>query len=436
MNTVASAPLIRRRLVQARQRYNRLRLLQHGGTFLAVSGLLWFALLFSVERSWLTSRQSFRMLAGAGVLLFLAVGFVLVCATLARRRHAAFLAAAIEGARPALQDRLNTLVFLDRPDNARARRFFAPAVAGQTAPALGGRAAGPLYPRTRAWAHFGVGLACLAGAYWFADHYHPLRNLVSGSAVPAKVQPPEAPFELDAKNTAEVAGKEAWGEVRIVEPGRDQKLTKLDVVPLRIEMAARDPLATHEWITSVNGRPEQVHPLDPAPEPCFAAYSVLLYLDELKVSDWDVVSYYARAGTAKGNAYGSPIYFIEIRPFRDDLLKGMPGGAQGKAYQMFDDLTQLTTEQSRLLRETHRHEQMTYERPELQAEDRRKLAAAESDLAVATDHVYGKIASEMENTDIGPVLSHLNTAEGHMNRSAAALRSDVVSEGKNRQQQP
>ena len=211
MNTVAPLPLIRRRLVQARQRYNWLRLLQHGGTFIAVSGLLWFALLFSVARSWLTSRQVYQTLAGSGVLLFLAVGFGLLCATLTRRRQAAFLAAAVEGARPALQDRLNTLVFLDRPDNARARRFFAPAIAGQATPALGSRAAGPLYPRARAWAHFGVGLACVAGTYWFADRYHPLRNLVSGSPVSAKVQPPDAPFELDAKNTAGIAGKNAWG---------------------------------------------------------------------------------------------------------------------------------------------------------------------------------------------------------------------------------
>ena len=437
MKTIAPPPVIQRRLVQARTAYNFLRLLQHGGTFLAALALLWFALLFSVERSWLTSRSVYQNLLVAGGLAAFFGALYLLRATLARRRDPAFLAAAIEGARPALQDRLNTLIFLDAKENTRARRHFSPAIAGQTAPVLGGRAANPLYPRAWVWAHLVTGLACVGGVVWFNHHYNPLRNLVSASAALAPVQPPpaDAPFELQSKNTAEVAGKEAWGEVRIVEPGRDQKLTKLDVVPLRIEMAARDPLTAHEWVTSVNGEPEVVHPLDPAPEPCFAAYSVLFYLDELKVSDWDVVSYYARAQTSKGNAYGSQIYFIEIRPFRDDLLKGMPGGAGGKAYDMLSDLTQLTAEQSRILRDTHQHEQMAYERPELQQEDRRKLASTESDLAVATDHVYGKIASELEDVDIGPVLSHLNSAEGHMNRSAEALRSDVVSEGKNRQQQ-
>ena len=401
-------------------------------------GLLWFALLFCVERSWLTSQSVYQNLLVSGALLVFFGALYLARVILARRREPAFLAAAIEGARPALQDRLNTLVFLDAKENARVRRHFSPAIAGQTVPVLGGRAAHPLYPRVRAWAHLAAGLACVGGAVWFDHHYNPQRNLVSAGAALAPVPTPpptDAPFELQSKNPAEAAGKEAWGEVRIVEPGRDQKLTKLDVVPLRIEMAARDPFTAHEWVTSVNGEPEVVHPLDPAPEPCFAAYSVLFYLDELKVSDWDVISYYARAQTSKGNAYGSQIYFIEIRPFRDDLLKGMPGGAGGKAYQMLSDLTALTTEQSRLLRATHQHEQMAYDRPELQQEDRRKLASSESDLAAATDHVYSKIASELENANVGPVLSHLDSAEGHMNRSVEALRSDVVGEGKNRQQQ-
>ena len=437
MKTIVPPPVIKRRLVQAQQHYNGLRLLQHGGTFLAMLGLLWLAVLICVERSWLTSRSTYQNLLVSGGFVAFFGGLYLLRVTLSRRRDPAFLAAAIEGARPGLQDRLNTLVFLEAKENVRARRQFFPAIARQAAPPLGGRATAPLYPRARAWTHAAFGLACLGGAWWFEHHYQPLRHLVAASeSVVVRVPPPaDAPFELETKNTAEVAGKDAWGEVRIVEPGRDQKLTKLDVVPLRIEMAARDPLTSHEWVTSVNGQPEVVHPLDPAPEPCFAAYSVLLYLDELKVSDWDVVSYYARAQTARGNTYGSQIYFIEIRPFRDDLLKAMPGGSKGKAYEMFDGLTQLTTEQSRILRETHRHEQMTYDRPELQAEDRRKLASAEGDLAVATDHVYSKIASELENTNVGPVLSHLNSAEGHMNRSTDALRSDVVGEGKNRQQQ-
>ena len=434
--TSPSTRLIQRRLDEAQGRFHFLRLLQHGGTFLAIVGLAWFLLLFCVSRRWLTSPTRYWTLFGLGAFAAALGALILLAVVYSQRRSRALLAASVEGSRPDLKDRLNTLVFLEQPRNARARRFFANAIAEQTPPALATPPAAPLYPRTRAWVHFAAGALCLLGAGGFLHRYQPLRNLVAervSAAGPGIKPPEEAPFELKTRKAAEL-NKKAWGEVRIVEPGHDQKLTKLDVVPLHIEMATRDPLAAPIWATSVNGEPETVHPLAAPAEPRFAAYSELLYLDELQVSDWDLVAYYAKTDTDQGDSYASQIYFIEIRPFRDDLLKST-GGAGGKGYQMLNQLSQLTTEQSQLLRETHRHEQMKYDRPEQQTEDRRKLAGAESDLGLATRHVYADIASRMENSRVGEVLSHLDTAEGHMVKGSDALRSDVVPEGKAQEQQ-
>ncbi len=70
------------------------------------------------------------------------------------------------------------------------------------------------------------------------------------------------PFELvpgDVNETAKV--QKPWGEVRIVTPGRDVKLTKIDVLPLQIEMAASAQLQNPAWITSINGGPEERHEL-------------------------------------------------------------------------------------------------------------------------------------------------------------------------------
>lgn len=434
--TPTATRLIQRRLDEAQNRFYRLRLLQHGGTLLAVVGVAWFLLLFRVYRGWLTSPSRYWTIFGVGAFLAGLTALVGLSIIVSRRRSRALLAASVEGARPELRDRLNTLIFLEQPRNARLRRFFAHAIAEQTPPALAAAPATPLYPRTRAWVHFAVGLLCLAGALGFLSRFRPLKNLVAERVSPVLpgIKPPEeAPFELKTKPPSEL-NKKSWGEVRIVEPGHDQKLTKLDVVPLRIEMAARDPLASPVWATSVNGEPEVVHPLTGATEPRYAAFSELLYLDELKVSDWDLVSYYAKTDTDQGDTYASQIYFVEIRPFRDDLLK-QTGGAGSKGYQMLNQLSQLTTEQSRLLRETHRHEQMLYPRPELQTEDRRKLASGEADLALTAAHVYSDIVDKMENSEVGEILSHLDEASRHMTKGSEALRSDVVPEGKAREQQ-
>ena len=75
----------------------------------------------------------------------------------------------------------------------------------------------------------------------------------------------------------------------------DLRVTKIDVVPLQIEAAANERLQKVDWFTAINGEAETEHPLPPPNEPRFAIYQPDIYLDELNLSDWDVVTYYARA---------------------------------------------------------------------------------------------------------------------------------------------
>ena len=126
--------------------------------------------------------------------------------------------------------------------------------------------------------------------------------------------------------------------MRITEPGRDLKVTKVDVVPLQVEAASDQGLKAASWSTATNGAAPSVHALPPPAEPNYAVYKPVLYVDELGLQDWDVVSYYASARTAKGGAYASEIYFLEVRPFREDIAK-MPGGEGGKAYGGLNELT-------------------------------------------------------------------------------------------------
>ncbi len=89
--------------------------------------------------------------------------------------------------------------------------------------------------------------------------------------------------------------------------------------------------------------PEQPHPL-PHPTELRSAVPtnrVLSYLDEFKLADWDVLTYYAKAATSgESSSYASDVrYFLEVRPFQaKDILK-MPGGEGGKSYQLIEELS-------------------------------------------------------------------------------------------------
>jgi hypothetical protein len=84
-------------------------------------------------------------------------------------------------------------------------------------------------------------------------------------------------MEPPPASAAEV--KAAWGEVRITEPGRDLKVTKVDVVPLQVEAASDQALEAASWSTATNGAEAKVRPLPPPAEP--TGRFTLLY-DELR----------------------------------------------------------------------------------------------------------------------------------------------------------
>jgi hypothetical protein len=79
-----------------------------------------------------------------------------------------------------------------------------------------------------------------------------------------------------------------------------------------------------------------------------------------------------------------------------------------------------------VLRETHRHLQAAYERPELRRQDREKLAAAEADLDQAARHLYARIAAEMENTDVAVVLDQLARASEALEAATRTLRGEAA----------
>ena len=121
-----------------------------------------------------------------------------------------------------------------------------------------------------------------------------------------------------------------------------------------------------------------------------------------------------------------------MRPFREDILK-MPGGENGKAYQCLNEMSTLISQQQHVIRQTHQHIQKPQPQENLQEQDRKKLSEAEADLGDSAQHLYAKMAAEMENKPIGEALDNLAKAEKSLDRASKLLDDNVMNEAQNRE---
>lgn len=420
--------IVHSHLTRVSARWRRLKLGAQSSVALAVVSLLALLLGVAMWRGWIVNQWvaltlAVILLLAAGV-AFLVVVAIAAGATLENR----WLAGASEEVNPTLLDRLNTLTHLEKTARRDGDRIvFTERIRHQTAEILDAKPNVP-FSATRTWICTAVATIAVAGTCWFYAHWTPWRYLAN-SEFQLTTPKPDTTFEL-AQNQVERSAKAAqpWGEVRITEPGRDLKLTKVDVVAMRIEAASNQGLKEVRWNHSVNGDEEVEHALSSPAEPSYAAYDPVLYLDELRLSEWDVVSYYADADAGESDYYSSDIYFIEIRPFRSDLAK-MPGGQDGKAAKSLAAMSDLIQRQQQILRETRRFQGRNYEKEELKKQDREKLGGAEGDLRHSTEAEYARIATTLENQPVGDMLDGLAKAEESMRRATTAINDDAVEDG-------
>jgi antirestriction protein len=365
------------------------------------------------------------------LLLLLITGFIVWAAVcigiLSRSPERRWLGGVLEKTEPRLLDRLNTLLFLEKQRPEPRLQSFAARIASQTQTVLGEQAAPRPFQSTAALIWFATFIAVLAGTVWFYAGTSPWsRLLVAGRSRSTPIPAGDRAFEL-ALPTNNVESVQPWGEVRITEPGADLQVTKVDVVPLQIEAAANEPLKTVGWFSAVNGAEEVPHDLPPPTEPRYALYQPIVYLDELHLADWDVMTYYAKAHTDKTQAFASEVYFLEVRPFREDILK-LPGGQRGQAYATLNEISILISRQQHIIRQTHQHIQRPPEFENIRAQDRKKLSAAEGDLSDSTEHLYARMAAEMENQPIGEALDNLAKAERSLAEASRLLAANSLNE--------
>ena len=421
-------------LNRAEFRWKWLRLIQHTALLGILLCFLTLGFGAAILSGWVTSKAAgvaFFVLLGLGGVIAWIVVLIGVVAGGPERR---WLAAALERVDRRFLDRLNTLLFLENRQGEARAESFALRIARQTQGVIAEKAPPSPFTATRSLVWLLAFAAVLISTTLVYEAYSPWARLVAAAqkARTPKAVDEDKPLELAPPTTNNVEQNRDWGEVRITEPGGDLKVTKVDVVPLQIEAAANQPLNQVGWQSAVNGAEETPHELPPPTEPRYAVYQPLLYLDELKLSDWDVMTYYAKASTEKQNTFASEVYFLEVRPFREDILK-MPGGEGGKAYQSLSDLSALINRQQHIIRETHQFVQKPPESENLQAQDRKKLSEAESDLGDSVEHLYAQLAADLENKPIGDALDNLAKAEKSLAGASQKLLANSMDDAQNRE---
>lgn len=148
--------------------------------------------------------------------------------------------------------------------------------------------------------------------------------------------------------------------VSIVKPARDSQASPIE--EFTVEARADDDFGVRQLqlVYSVNGGPEQTKTLIDGKGPSLSQVSAAhtFYLEELKLTPGDSVSYYARAvdndSVRGGKSVSSDLYFIRVRKFderfRAAISQGGAGGGAGQNQMSVDALSQ---QQREIISATH-----------------------------------------------------------------------------------
>ena len=264
-------------------------------TFVTIAILLLGA---AIWMGWIGSKITVTVVLVAltlGALLSLLIlAFMSLEASLDRTQFAQ----AVEQANRPLLDRLNTLVFLEGK-NDNSSKSMAKAIERQAQQVLVDRPSGCPYSWRKIYLRFAVFAGCLVATILFYGQVDPWKYLggapVDGSELAEHdLEDLEIPELADDGQEFAVADEEEpWGELRISEPGRDLQVTRLDVVPLRIEAGSTRPLTEVSWSTAVNGGEDIVHKLPVPEDPRYAVYRPEILPEVFQLKEWDVLSYHA-----------------------------------------------------------------------------------------------------------------------------------------------
>lgn len=191
------------------------------------------------------------------------------------------------------------------------------------------------------------------------------------------------PWQVAAQPAPKPAPPAAIPKASIVwkKPAAESSAAPIEEVPLTAEANSEGGLRDMTLELSVNGehRLSVKVPVDALDKPGKHPIAVSAYLDQLNVEPYDMVSYYLsaqRISREKLPATVSPVQFIEVKPFREDITRMPPAGGAGgggAAQKAADSVMALKLAQLRLVKENFllAHTDLTHDDPDWLKEDQR-----------------------------------------------------------------
>lgn len=415
--------IVEHSLKRAELRWKLLWLLELSSALGILLCLAALALGTAILRGWITHKTTaaigFSLIGGCGFSAWLMVLFYLLKGGPDR----GWLAGTVEQSDARLLDRLNTLAFLEnRPSQARSESF-ALRIARQTHHLLTGSPSPQPFSACRPLGFLFAFILTAAVTVLFLERSAPWSRLMAAQKITSvRPRPTQQPLELALPPTNSIQSNQAWGEVRITKPGADLAVTRVDIVRLQIEAAANQALTNVGWFSTLNGGEEVTHPLAAPSEPHYALYQPALDLSSLHLTNWDVIAYFARARTDHQSSYASQLYFLEVRPFQQELMN-LPGGREGKAYKTLSQLSGMIQQQQQVIRKTYQHIQ----RPvQTASADQRKLAETEQDIGGAAGHLKADLAAQVGDQPDAETLHRIGEAQKSLEAASTLLQTNQM----------
>jgi len=211
--------------------------------------------------------------------------------------------------------------------------------------------------------------------------------------------------KLDSSASAKEKEQIETASLEWKSPDSETTATEIEEVPLEAEANSTSGLRDVTLEVGVNGKKRLTQPLagDELKHPGKHPIKTSLYLDQLEVKTYDMVSYHLRAqrqGRGKLPPTVSPVQFVQVKPMREDTFV-CPGADKAVASKCFNYVTALKAAQLRLMKENFAlaHAEIGHDHPEW-AETNDRVGNEQDDLAGKTGEVVQILATNRVEPEI------------------------------------
>lgn len=208
--------------------------------------------------------------------------------------------------------------------------------------------------------------------------------------------------------------------IRWISPEAEIKATAIEEIPLRAESVSTSGLKNPTLEISVNGAPRRGLPLpaEKLAQPGRHLLTPSLFLDELDLQPFDIVSYHIQAERIHAQKFAattSPVQFVQIRPAREEISERPGGnGSPGQAV-----LAALKVAQLRALKENFllAHTDLAPDNP-VRTHENDRVAREQKLLVEKTEEAITLFTQEGAPAE---VINLLRLAQEQMDGAASAI---------------